>query len=54
MYSYKEIVIFNFIYIYISKNPGKKCHGFHKNIKQMPVFNIDDNNKICFLSTKSA
>ncbi len=38
---------------YQSKNPGKKYHGFHKNIRQDIVFN-NDNNKKSFLITKSA
>ncbi len=39
--------------LFAQKNPEKKYHGFHKNIKQHNIFNID-NNKKCFLSSKSA
>ncbi len=34
------------------KNPQKKYHGFHKNMKQL--FSNTDNNKKYFLSSKSA
>ncbi len=37
---------------YLSKNPEKMYHSFHKNIKQHNFFHID--NTESFLSTKSA
>ncbi len=32
--------------LFAKQNPEKKYHGFHKNVKQHKIFNIDNNKNI--------